>query len=488
MRSRLPVRRFTTFILILLVLFCVAAQGSSAPIPGGRPWFTKFVPLRQLYVSVTGGGSGSSSTSPMTLNQAISSVKPGDLVWLQPGTYVGDYVLRKKGNENHPIVFRAQPGTRVQINGVISVDGAHTWIWGLEVTDPTGRVDAPYDSCLRANAPGVRLINNVIHDPSTNKNTVTAWNRGPQVIYGNIIYNGRHNLYTQNDFSRYGYKYIVGNVIFDPLREVSSNAQNIQAYTEGNLVSGFYLTKNIFSNGRVLLGGYGKPADQEVVIENYIYLSPLQFGYQRPSQAKCIGNYLGRSTLLIQWFWGGGEIQYHQSAPNIFTNNEIIKPVGAHIAFRTSAYLPAGRCEGCSPIRAGDVFNNNTYSNPFRASFYANSRSLGGLNFGRWKAATAAAGNPFDVNSRTVPQPKGPKIVLIRNDYEPSRYHLAIFNWKKNQNVTVDFSTAMPAGANFQVYPIRSVFGSPVVTATNTAPVSIPTSGQEFSMFLVLQR
>ena len=72
-----------------------------------------FKPLRTLYVSPRGNDSndGLSPDKPMrTLVKAARRVKPGDLVLVSGGTYVGWVKLAKPGTAEHPIVWRAAPG------------------------------------------------------------------------------------------------------------------------------------------------------------------------------------------------------------------------------------------------------------------------------------------------------------------------------------------------------------------------------------------
>jgi hypothetical protein len=406
-----------------------------------------------------------------------------------PGTYVGRFRLTRSGTAANPIVFRAIAGERIVIDGAFEITGAHNWVWGFEITDPTGR--AAQDSGVAALAPGVHVLNNVVHHQA-NKNGIGAWNSGAgQVVYGNVIYeNGQgpnhpHNIYTQNDFSTYGRKYIVENLILDAA-DVCGGCFNFHAYTEGGFIKGFHLEGNVVSNGRFLIGGYNQPADNEVLIGNFFYDSQAQFGYARPTQVEFRSNFLARTTLDIQWYWGDGETVYTQPAPNVFTNNQIILPAGPHIRFRTSAYLSSGRCEGCPRIRSVDVFNNNSYSTPFSATFFANNSSLGTVDFNTWKSATSSAGRAFDANSTVVAVPSGAKVVLLPNDYEPGRGHLAIFNWSGLDDVTVDLSSVVKSGAAFSLYPAKDVYGTPAVSGVYSGPMDVPVSGAEFSVFVVV--
>jgi hypothetical protein len=370
------------------------------------------------------------------------------------------------------------------INGGFEIKGAYNWIWGFDITDPLHV--SQIDSGVRIVNRGVRVINNSIHHQAS-KNAMGAWDTGPgQVIYGNIIYDNQgHNIYMQNNFFRYGYKQILNNMFLDA---TCGGCYNVHGYATNDFVTGFNFRSNVVKNGRFLIGGFNAPAEREVVSENYFYKSLVQFGYRRPTQVNFTQNYLGRSTLDIAWFWGSGEVQYRQSLPNVFTDNQIHRPPGIHIRFTTSAYLPSGLCGGCPAIRSVDVFDRNTYSNPFKAFFFANNTNRGTLNFVGWKNATAGAGKAFDANSVTVPGPTTPKIVILPNQYEPARAHLIIYNWGRRPTVLVNLSPFLSPGSKYSIFQPKAVFGPAMRTGTYGAPIRLDTGRQEFLSFVVRRK
>src|SRR5262249_9231381 len=172
---------------------------------------------------------------------------------------------------------------------------------------------------------------------------------------------------------------------------------------------------------------------------NYFFDSTVQLGYRRPTQVQFQDNYLVHTALSSEWFWGAGETQFKQNGPNLYTGNQILDPVGdVHVRFRTSAYVPSGRCEGCSGIQHTDTWDNNQYSSPFRATFFANDNDLGAIGFQEWKKATTDAGKSFDAHSVEVPKPTTVKTALIKNEYDPTRANLAVYNWSTNPRINVD--------------------------------------------------
>jgi hypothetical protein len=425
----------------------------------------------------------------MSLEAALNVARPGDLFEMLEGIYQGEFVFSANGSAEAPIVFRARPGHRVVIQGAIEIRGAHTWLWGLEITDPEGR--SSLDSGIALTAPGAHVINNIVHHQAW-KNGIGAWNTGAgQVIYGNLVYeNGQgpahpHNIYAQNDVAANGMKYIVDNVFLDS-REVCGDCFNFHAYTERGFVEGLYLEGNVVANGRFLIGGFNEPAEREVVVSNYFYNSSVELGYRRPTQVEFRDNYLVRTPLDTQWFWGAGETEFAQSAPNVYTGNEIYLPADAHVRFRTSAYLSGERCEGCPAIRPEDTFDRNVYSAPFSAAFFANNNDLGTVDFEEWKRASRNAGNAFDLNSRVVETPTETKTILVPNSYDRARAHLIVYNWGASPNAMVDLAAVVENGSGFAVYRAKDVFGLPVASGTYAGPISVPLGGSEFSVFVVV--
>lgn len=472
---------------VIPLLFLLIAQINLASAKSS-PWVDSFTPKRELFVSSTGNGSGNSESDPMSLNSAISTAQPGDLYWLLDGTYTGLIQLTRDGSPDNPIVYQAKPGDHVIVNGGFQVDADFNWIWGMDIIDPSGVSDI---SGIEMYGDGVHAINNIVHD-QFGKPGIGAWSTGKgQVLYGNIVYsqisngNNPHNIYAQNEYKKSKYKYVVGNMLLDSL-DASPNTYNFHAYTKSSFISGFYVKNNIIGNGEFIIGGYNQPADHEVLVSNYFYNARTQFGYGVPSQIKMKKNYMGRTPLWMKWFWGEGEVKFPQSQGNIISKNEIVYPGGNHIEFRTSAFTQGGLCTGCVKIKSGDALNNNKYSAPFYASFYADGVDRGAINFDEWRSATSNAGNGFDKNSSEMKEVTPTRSFVVPNEYEKGRGHLAIYNWDQLSSVTANLSAVVLNGQNFKVLDPRNIFGTPVVSGVYNGPVDIPMGGQEFGAFLIL--
>jgi hypothetical protein len=380
------------------------------------------------------------------------------LILVENGTYRGFFKLTKAGTAQHPIVLKAK--NHAKIEGAVSIVGAHNWVWGFEITDPTGSVKAT-DACLRLASTGARGINNVVHHP-TNKNSAAAWEKGPgQVLYGNIIHDGRHNLYTQNDYNRFGYKYIVGNVLLDSAPDPDgNNTFNFHAYTERSHISGFHIEKNVFAGGRWLLGGYGDPHHHEIIRSNYFHGFGVDLGYRRPMEVEFTNNYLGHSTLNFRSLWGAGETSFTQPGITTVKGNHIIPAPGAlHIYLITSAYVNNQLLdEGQPKLRQEDVWNGNFYYDKFRADLVVNRQLYIISGISDWRNKTRTSGNAFDVQSKALPKPRGVRTFLIQNEYDRNRAFLVVYNWSGAQQVNYRLPRA---GA---VYDIKRSFEAPLAT------------------------
>ena len=75
----------------------------------------------QFYVAPDGTPSGDGSINkPWNLQTALSqpaAVKPGDVIWVRGGTYVGNFQSSLSGTANSPIVVREFSGERATLDG-----------------------------------------------------------------------------------------------------------------------------------------------------------------------------------------------------------------------------------------------------------------------------------------------------------------------------------------------------------------------------------
>ncbi|HEU4585694.1 MAG TPA: Ig-like domain-containing protein, partial [Gemmatimonadaceae bacterium] len=144
-----------------------------------------------VFVSPSGSSTASGSeSSPISLSAALSGaggkVSSGDTVWVRAGTYSGRFSTSLSASSSAPIIIRAYPGERANINGTLTVSGSNVWFWGLEVSNTNGgEQETPG---VTSTCSGCRFINMLIHDHSSNG--LQVWDPGSnQEAYGNIIYN-----------------------------------------------------------------------------------------------------------------------------------------------------------------------------------------------------------------------------------------------------------------------------------------------------------
>ena len=508
--------------VVLTLGLCVGVIGTAlcAGPPAqekAAPWVQAFTPVRTIYVSPDGTGTGASRDSAMGFKAAVDASQPGDLIWMLEGEYKGGFDFTRSGEPDKPIVYRAMPGNRVTINGPVNVLAGYIWLWGIEFIDP-----APLKTGLRyiahvvrVSAPGAHVINCIIHNCGGG---IGGWVGGPQnVFYGNIIYGmggdvgspgarpshpagmeSNYPAYTQSDYDKHGCKYWVQNMFFDSTAQYPAYGFNFHGYTQESCVSGFYLKQNLFAVGQMIIGATKNPPHHTVVIENCFYKgNRARLGFTKPTQAEFRNNYLVDTCLDWVEFPGEGEKKFPMPLPDVVTGNEIYAPEWAksHIYFQTSACLEDDTLsKGAPRIKPDDVWDNNTYSAPVHIAFHAAGKNLGidkdrktagPLDLKGWQAETRAAGNEFDAHGRTVPLPTEPKVFIFANEYEPGRAHVIIYNWSKADAVAADLSAVAAKGAAFTVHAAKRSFDKPIVEGKYEAPVAIPMKGEEFGAFLV---
>ncbi len=491
------IRRLIMLISLITASGCGEVNHSSLPhhlIPEGTPWIRTIPePQRTFYVSPSGAGNAGSEDTPMNRETAVTLSMPGDLFLLRDGDYAGAFKMRKDATEDAPVVFKACKGEHVKITGGFEISGDYTYILGMEFTDPA---ETSQQGTLSITADGVMIINNVIHAEGYGT-SLSSWNRPHQIIYGNIIYHGHHNIYTQNSAEN-GYRYFVNNISMDA--KTDSNGSNgpfeFHAYAEGGDISSFYLFNNIFAHtssgkGRLLIGGRNStPNDLHVLIGNYLYNTRLQMGYRRPVQAFVSGNCLADSDFYYEWFWGEGESRFPNPPVIAVTDNRIIMTDSGrrHVNVRTSAYTGNDqRSDGIPKLRPGDIWDCNVYSPDFSGRIEAAGSSKNVTELDRWRWETSVRGNTFDRKGKVIPSPDKAEVVLIPNQYEKGRAHLAVFNYGKEEYADADLSQVLSAGSSFRIMNVKDAFGTPAVSDVyNGSPVSIRVDRAFFSVFLVV--
>jgi hypothetical protein len=401
----------------------------------------------EFFVSPTGTDRGNGSRkAPWSLVKALSqsrAVQPGDTIWLRGGTYLGIFTSSLTGTAASPIRVRQYPGERATLDGgttppsygaaVLTINGAYTWYMGFEVTDsdasrtnPNTGSNPPNERAVGLNvyAPGTRLIDMVIHDTGQG---VGLWSSATdsEVTGCLIYYNGwdapdrghGHGIYTQNQAP--SVHRLTDNILFDGF------ALGVQAYTEGGHIDNIALTGNTaFGNGvlsrvsgdtyNLLIGGLQVAASPSMV-SNYTYTPPSTSGK----------NGLGYSAGC--------------------TNGTV-----------TGNYLDGNPVLDLVNCSSGLTMTGNT--------FYG---TLSGFTQGQYP------GNTY-YSSR----PTGTQVFIRPSQYEAGRANITVYDWSLSASVSVDLSSVLTIGSQYEIRNAQNFYGPPVVSGTYAGgSVALPQTG-----------
>jgi len=359
--------------------------------------------------------------SPLDLRTVLSGkgpVKPGDVVWLMPGTYKGEFDSALKGTDEAPILVRGWPRKRVRIDGTLKVEGAHTWYWGFEVSP--AKADHRKSAYKTGTRPGVdfthgyrcRLINLIIHNAVSSG--IGYHNTGREELsetYGCIIYdNGwqppqekgkynrgfAHGWYIQNS---YGEKFISDCISFN------SWGYLLQVYASGSWVNGCRIEGNILFNpslacyepkpeyikAPITFGGVHYPAEGLALIrQNYTYIQEWT-GPKAASFDMRLGYKSLNDTLIC-------------------TDNFMVGGYGFEMGQWRSKLIE-------------------------RNTFYLRGEKAYEPLQDRWKPP---AGPDNEIHVLRTARPKAAMFAFRPNKYELGRGHLAIYNFPRIDAVTVD--------------------------------------------------
>lgn len=398
------------------------------------------------FVSSDGSDRGDGSMEhPWDLATALShppAVKPGDIIWLRGGEYVGKFRSTLSGLQLAPIVVRQYPGERARISGCVSapstsepilnIEGGAVWFWGFEITDCMQRrqsevsgsspEDIPYGPAVRMIGADTKVINLIIHDTFEG---IDSWSEARRAeAYGNIVYyNGwdgpdrghGHGIYIQNEL---GTKKVLGNIIFNQFRH------GIHAYTANGKIDNLDIESNIvFMNGAVskrsgptrnILVGGEQVAHNVTLVRNLAYyplngIGENNLGYLAGCQdVKLLSNYLiGPTTLRVV-----------SCAP---------------IQMRDNVFI--GKVEGFEPNDAP----MNTYSE----------------------------------------QPSTPEVVIFPNGWEVGRASVAVLNWGLERTVDLDVSRlGLEVGDTYELRNVQDYFSDVIRGVYDGGPVQIPMTGR----------
>ena len=408
-----------------------AARAGDGPRPAGTSG-DACPEARDLYAAPNGlPGNNGSIAQPIDLATALSDkspARPCDTVWLRGGTYKGAFVASVKGKEGAPIIFRQYPGERVTLAGpptpetVLMVMGDWTWYWGFEITNPDATRSTKelgqWPSDLRrgtgvaARGSYVKFINLVVHDVARGFE-VGAESVGTE-IYGSIIY---HNGWEGPDGTAHGHGIETQNgtdaLNRPPVRRIADN-----------------IIFNQFSYG---IAAYAKHLNNITLEGNAV------FGNGSLSRAGVTGS---RNVLL-----GGG----------IVAKTPVLRDNMLYLG-QTNLGYDAGCADGtvtgnyfAAPlvlVRCTPDMKDNVFYDPDHGSF-------------------GTLPSTYPRNTFHTTAPSGTVVRVRRNQFEPERSNIGIFNWEKHSEVSVDLAaTGLQRGDKYEIRDAQNYFG-PVI-ATNS--------------------
>ena len=446
-------------------------------------------PTKSVYVSANGSIYGDGTQAkPFDLHTVLSGnipIQPGTTLYLQGGTYKGEYEVNLQGSQGNQIVIKPAPGEHVTIDGSIyfpnrlasnnnpytkanfvTVEGlevmSSNWPFGRDWSNPNGPAPGvqyqsinsyfPHSGVTVMGGDGIKIVNNVIHDTAEG---IEAWQTALNTeIYGNIIYqNGYvlpdrahgHGIYIQNAI---GTKVTESNIVFDNF-EIG-----LQAYGVQGPIKNLDFIKNIFIADRFIIGGK-TPLDNINVISNYTFGDSIQVGYTalHNVNTRITGNYA--DGLEIHKFDDGGLS---------VTGNTLFNSANNHQGFEV---LTVWDPNNPNPNFSLSTWDSNTYyaGGSGRVDFDLN----GPVTFSAWQSRTG-----YDLNSTQHGGFPPDTMFIEANKFEPGRANIAVYNWSKAATVQVDISNlGYQIGDTYVLHNAQDYFGGTITGVYNGSPITV---------------
>jgi hypothetical protein len=378
-----------------------------------------------------------------------NQIQPGDTIWLFGGTYKVDRALihtaipvKLVGAENKPITIKPYENAHVAIDGGIesAAPVAYVHFYNLEIfvtewlTKVTSQQKGPWPTDVPKSYGGVhdtggkncKYINLVVHN---NAEGFEMWCDALNTeVYGCLIYD---NGWDAPDRGH-------GHGIY------TQNKEGVKTYSN-NIIS------TLAAGGQCAIQAYGSGDGAKSYTNNFLVTDNISFnagqfliGGGRPSGGlKVHRNYIYAVPMWVGYYWS--------------ERNDDCDVRDNYVGNSSLNFFNFDKIE-----RSGNVvINGDTKLYKTRESF------------------TSEKGEPV---------PAEAKVVLLPNKYEPTRANLAIFNWKKEQQVEVSFKDFLKPGDEFRVMDSKKFFGDPVFTGAVDAAgkAKIPVTG-EFAAYVVLK-
>jgi hypothetical protein len=444
---------------------------------------------------------------PLDLATALSSAspaRPGDTLWLRGGSYVlpGGLLTGTEeppfrsvltGTAASPITIRQFPGERAIVDGGIRIEGAYATYQDFEVSNSNTNREDPRPTGLNVFGHHLKLINLVVHEAG---NGIGFWLPAEESeVYGALLYHNGwdnindsrgsgHGVYAQN---RNGTKRITDVISFD------NYATGMKAYTEQGYADGIRFEGNmIFNNGRparvrssgdrienMIIGSIAHPIQRSVVMNSYLYhpLTSLGPGMRIGYASNFNSDLLFKDNYIV----GGSPSQSRVTRWNNVTmtgntfiaESELLK-VELPSGVSTSAY----------------IWNNNQYysrTNPQPFNYADANGNAQSYSFSGWRQATGLDSGSQLLSTR----PAGAKVFVRPNQYQPGRYHIAVYNWDLLNQVTFNASSLLNNGERYELRNAQNYFGAPALSGTYNGsafqlPMNGTPTGPEFNVFILI--
>lgn len=430
-----------------------------------------------FHVSTDGSPqSAGTMKDPWDLQTALdhpNAVLPGDRIWIHAGVYQGTYVSRLQGSAAAPILVRAFNGEPVTLDGgdsqgapILSVEGAHTWFWDLEITSTDPQRSFPASGAWTrgpgivtgahpGDGVGARFINLIIHDAAAG--IVLGRHALDALVYGCLIY---HNGGEQPGGGRgpgltgenaQSTKQIVENIFFGGY----GGGIDLSG-TPGVSLDGFRIMGNVLLQAGALSAA---PSGYELLVSSQRPIQDLQleanFTYQwDPARSAARLGRLGvtganvNSVVRTNYFAGG--VHFIDWRQITFTQNVVVAP-------QTVVTLEQFQLPTLPPY----VWEQNAYycqqasAQPFQLLAFSGG---GALSFVQWRLTTG-----FDELSTYNPSPPLSTAALVRpNLYDPERTTIVIYNWPRQPEVAVDVSRVLLPGDAYELRDAQNYFAAPL--------------------------
>ncbi len=470
--------------LTIWVLLCFTLASVLVLPPAGHS-----ATQEEFYVAPNGRPDGDGSIErPWDLATALlqpAAVKPGDTIWLRGGTYkrnrpstTAGFVSYLAGSPGNYITVRAfggpwPVGERVRIDSnspdvpnygapVITVNGAWVIFRDLEVyssqTQRTTTGSGPYPADVPAfeagfnlRAANIKVINCTIHDV---RDGVGQWRESKSSeTYGNIVY---FNGWRGSDHGwGTGFAY-ARSASTDPVPS-KRIADNI----------GF---QTFDVPGQIYVTGDPPATLQDFLLEGNVMFNAGEM--QRPYGAWTGGgaaNFLagtGQGTVLLRLVFRNNFTYMPPLLDGLGNGgtNEIGYGTTTNALKATNNYI-AG-----SPTSNGAMILSATHPD----TTMTGNTFIGGIS--------GFTTTEFPNNTYIASRPTSGKNIFVRkNEYEPGRAHIIIYNWDLSATVLVDpnvSGTALNVGDTYQVRDVQNYYGAPTVDTTTYSGglITIPMS------------